>query len=306
MSAHDEAGALRAITYALFANLGIAIAKGAAAFLTGSGAMLAESIHSLADCTNQGFLFVGLRRAKLPPTEEHPLGYGKALFFWSFLVALLLFSMGGLFSVFEGVRKLSAHGEHGLDRPWIAIGVLSLGVLLEGGSLLGALRESREDRHGRSLWRWMRTSRRSELVVVAGEDLAALLGLLLALAAVVTTMITGNPVFDALGTLSIGVLLLVIAFVVGLEVKSLLIGESADPRDRAAIRSFLVEHDTVEEVLSLLTLQLGPDIMVAVKARMAEKDSARALIEDINRCERELKERFPRVRWSFFEPDVRD
>jgi len=303
-------GSTRAILYALLANLGIAVAKSVAAAVTRSGAMLAEAIHSFADCANQGLLFLGMARAKRPASAEHPLGYGKALFFWSFIVALMLFSMGGMFSIYEGVHKLThmpgTGTGHGLERPWIAIAVLTVGLVLEGLSLAGALRESRESRRGKKLWAWFRSSRRSELIVVVGEDLAALLGLSFALAAVCLSAVTGNPLYDALGTIAIGVLLILVAVAVGVEVKSLLIGESAGEEFEGELRGFLAGLREVAEVLNLITYQLGPDIMVAVKARMTETASVAALIEAINRCEREMKARFPEVRWSFFEPDCRD
>ncbi len=298
-------GSTRPILYALGANLGIALAKGVAAWVTGSGSMLAEAVHSLADCANQGLLFVGLARAGRPVSREHPLGHGKAVYFWSFLVALMLFSMGGIFSVYEGIHKLAQlRGAHGVDRPWVAVSVLTVAAVLEGLSLAGALRESRRARKGRSLWSWFRVSRQAELLTVVGEDLAALLGLLLALVGIGLTMLTGNPAFDALGSIAIGFLLLLVAVAVGVEVKSLLIGESADPAVEEEIRGFLAGHGAVAEVLGLITFQLGPDLMVAVRARMAEGDSVQRLLADVNRCERELKAAFPQVRWSFFEPDL--
>ncbi len=299
----------RAILYALGANLGIGAAKAVAAAVTGSGAMLAEAIHSLADCTNQVLLFIGMARSRRPPTPEHPLGHGKAVYFWSFLVAVLLFSMGGLFSLYKGVHELRAAvetGGHGLDRPWVAVVVLVVGIVLEGLSLAGALRESRTERRGRGLWRWFRTSRRSELLVVVGEDLAAVLGLSIALAAVLLAVATGDPAYDAWGSIAIGVLLVVVAVGVGAEVRSLLIGESADPDTARRIRNLVAAQPGVDEVLNLITLQLGPEVMVAVKARMAEQDSVAELVEVINRAEVALKRAFPEVRWVFFEPDVRD
>jgi cation diffusion facilitator family transporter len=290
--------------YALGANLGIALAKGFAAWYTRSGAMLAETIHSFADCANQLLLLVGLRRAKLPATEEHPLGYGKAIYFWSFIVALMLFSMGGIFSVYEGVHKLT-HPEMP-QSPWIAVGVLAVSILLELGSLKGALSEVKKIQGRRTFREWFRQSRQSELIVVVGEDLAALLGLTLALAAVLGTIITGNALFDALGTIAIGVVLVLIAVVVGIEVKSLLIGESADPEAVSALRAFLSARPEIAEVYSLITLQLGNELMVSAKVRMKESVVASALIEDMNRVEAALKTDFPQVRWAFFEPDVRD
>lgn len=295
---------VKAILYALCANLGIALAKGGAAWFTRSGAMLAEAIHSCADSANQILLLVGLRRAKLPASEDHPLGYGKAIYFWSFIVALLLFSMGGMFSVYEGIHKLMRPEMP--TSPWIAVAVLLVSMLLEIASLRGALGEVKKTKGGTPFLKWFRKSRQSELIVVVGEDIAALLGLLLALAAVLATIVTANPLFDALGTVAIGVVLILVAITVGVEVKSLLIGESADPETVAALRLFLAERPEVVTVYNLITLQLGLEVMVAAKVKLRETASPGSLIEDINRVEAGLKEAFPQVRFCFFEPDVRD
>lgn len=270
---------------------------------------MAEAIHSLADCANQGLLFLGMANARRPASREHPLGHGKALYFWSFVVALLLFSMGGLFSIYEGLHKIAAMRtlvgrSHGIENPGIAIAVLTLALAMEALSLTGALRESREARRGRSLWRWFRSSRQSELLVVVGEDVAALLGLSLALAAVVLSVVTGDVVYDGLGSVAIGALLVTVAVAVGVEIKSLLIGESAPPELEEEIRSRLGLDPAVLEVLHVITLQLGPDVMVAVKVRMNEMPSVARLAEEINRCERDLREAHPEIRWIFFEPDL--
>lgn len=304
MSAGSEHGSLRAIFYALGANTGIAIAKGLAAWHTNSGAMLAEAIHSTADCANQGLLLLGLKRAKRAPSETHPLGYGKAIYFWSFLVALLLFSMGGMFSIYEGVHKL-AHPEMP-ESPWIAVAVLAVSIVLEYFSLRGALAEINKVRGAQTLFRWFRGSRQSELIVVFGEDLAALLGLALALLAVLATIATGNPMFDALGTIAIGTVLIGIAIGVGIEVKSLLIGESADPALEAEIEQMLLANGRVTRVFNMITLQLGTDIMLSVKAELAGCRTADELIDAINASEVELRQRFPQLRWIFFEPDRHD
>lgn len=297
-------GSTRAILYALFANGGIAVAKGWAAWYTRSGAMLAEAIHSLADCANQGLLLLGMKRAQRKPDENHPLGYGKTIYFWSFLVAILLFSMGGMFSIYEGVHKL----QHPVmpNNPWVAVAVLAVSILLEWGSLTGAMIEVKKIKGQRTFWRWFRESRQGELVVVVGEDLAALLGLTLALLAVLMTIFTGNPFYDALGTVAIGVVLIVVAVAVAVEVKGMLIGESADPEVQAAMQAFLAERAEVAQVYRLITLQLGTDVMVSVKARMREEQSALKLVDDINTVEAACKARFPQVRWMFFEPDRRD
>ena len=299
-----KADSIKTIFYALGANFLIFIAKSVAAFITGSGAMTAEAVHSLADCGNQGLLLLGMKSAKAPPSPDYPLGHGKAIYFWSFLVALLLFSVGGAFSIYEGVHKLQ-HPEP-LNWPWLAVGVLAFGIVAESFSMWGCMREVNKARGTRSLWHWFRESRQSELIVIFGEDLAALLGLVFALGAVLLTMATGNPAFDAIGTLAIGVLLVVIAVFVAIEVKALLIGQSVDPEVREAIHAFINRRPEVARVFNLITLQLGPDVMVSIKAEMSGDLSGRGLIDAINAVERDLKASFPEIRWSFFEPDVAD
>jgi len=193
-----------------------------------------------------------------------------------------------------------------LRRPWIAISVLVFGIVAESFSMWGCLREVNKARGGRGLWRWFRVSRQSELIVVFGEDLAALLGLVFALVAVVCTMLTGDPIFDAIGTLAIGALLIVVAVFIAIEVKALLIGQSVDPELREEIQTFVEQRAEVARVFKLITLQLGPDVMVSIKAEMRSGMSVSELIDAINAVERDLKARFPDIRWSFFEPDVAD
>ena len=192
---------VKTIFYALGANFAIFVTKAVAASITGSGAMMAEAVHSLADCGNQGLLLLGIQRAKRPPSPDYPLGYGKEIYFWSFLVALMLFSVGGMFSLYEGWHKLHAH--EALNRPWLAVGVLTFGIIAESISMRACLAEVAKARGKLNLWQWFRQSRQAELVVIFGEDLAALLGLAFALIAILLTMITGNPLFDAIGTLGI-------------------------------------------------------------------------------------------------------
>src|SRR6201747_2547820 len=192
----------KAIFYALAANLGIAVCKFAAAAFTSSGAMFAEAIHSTADCGNQILLLFGLKQAREPASPLHPLGAGRAIYFYSLIVALLLFFVGGAFSVYEGVHRVMV--QEPLSHAFVAIGVLGISVVLETLSLMGALREIRKNNPGKSMWRWFRETRESELLVVAGEDIAALAGLAIAFVAVVLTVITGNPLFDALGSIGIG------------------------------------------------------------------------------------------------------
>lgn len=296
-----KADSVKSIIYALVANLVIALAKSAGAAYTGSASLLAEAIHSFADCGNQGLLLYGLKNARQAPTPDHPLGYGKAIYFWSFIVALILFSMGGLFSIYEGVHKLSA--AEPLSSAWVAIAILVFGIVAESFSLFGALREINKVRGERSLWRWFRESRQSELIVILGEDLAALFGLAFALVAISVAAITGNPLFDALGSIGIGVLLILVAIGIAIEVKALLIGQSVEESERLAIRDFIEAEPEVNKVLNILTLQMGRDVMLAVKASMHEAESRR-MVEHINAIEKRLRERFPAIQWIFFEPDT--
>ncbi|HJW47501.1 MAG TPA: cation diffusion facilitator family transporter [Lysobacter sp.] len=293
----------RAILFALGANFAIAVAKGVAAFFTGSSAMLAETVHSLADCGNQLLLLLGLRQAKKPASPDYPLGHGKAIYFWSFLVALMLFSVGGMFSLYEGIHKLQ-HPEP-IKYWWWAAGVLTFGIIAEAISMRACMLEVNKSRGSRSLWQWFRQSRQAELVVIFGEDLAALVGLVLALVAVMLTVVTGNPLWDAIGTIAIGALLVVVAVFVAIEVKAMLIGQSVDPERAQEMRRFIEDREEVGRVISLLTLQLGNDVMVAVQAEMRENQTTHHLAEEINRIERAFKVQFPEVRWSFFEPDLK-
>ncbi|HEY1141593.1 MAG TPA: cation diffusion facilitator family transporter [Lysobacter sp.] len=293
----------RAIFFALGANFAIAVSKGVAAFFTGSSAMLAETVHSLADCGNQLLLLLGMRQAKRPPSPDYPLGYGKAIYFWSFLVALMLFSVGGMFSLYEGIHKLQ-HPEP-LKQWWWAVGVLVFGIVAEGMSMRACLQEVNKARGSRTLWQWFRQSRQAELVVIFGEDLAALLGLVFALVAVVMSVVTGNPLWDAAGTIAIGALLVIVAVFVAIEVKAMLIGQSVDPEREQEMRRFIEAREEVGRVISLITLQLGNEVMVAIQAEMSDRQSTHHLAEEINRVERAFKAQFPEVRWSFFEPDLK-
>jgi cation diffusion facilitator family transporter len=296
-------GSLRAVLYALCANFGILVAKAVAAGITGSTAMLAEAIHSFADCGNQVLLLLGMREAQRAPSREHPLGHGMVVYFWAFLVAVLLFTVGGAFSIYEGMRKLSA--PHPLSWPGVAIVVLVIAVVLESFSLAGCVREIRKVAHGRSLWRFFRESRNSELIVVLGEDIAALAGLVVALGAISLSLLSGNPVFDAAGSILVGALLILMAVLLAIEIKALITGQSAEPEVEAQIRRALTSRPEIAEVFHLITLQLGGGILLAVKARMRESQDASRLIDDVNRVEADLRIAFPQIQWLFFEPDDR-
>jgi cation diffusion facilitator family transporter len=298
-----KADSARTIFYALGANLAIAVAKTGAAITTGSSAMLAEAIHSYADSGNQVLLLWGMKQARRPPSPDYPLGWGKAVFFWSFIVALVLFSLGGLFSVYEGWHKLT-HPED-LRYPWVAVGILVFGLVAEAISMRACLQEVDKVRGARSVWRWFRETRQSELVVILGEDFAALLGLGLALIAVLLAILTGNPMWDGLGSIWIGGVLILVAVGLGVEIKGLLIGQSAEPETEARIREFVERHDGVEKVYRIITMQLGTSLMVALKAKMKARDAAE-LVAAINRAEAAVRREFPEIQWLFFEPDIAD
>ena len=304
MATASKGSTARAILYAFLANAGIAIAKSWAAWLTGSGSMLAEAIHSYADTGNQVLLYLGLKQSQRPPDEDHPLGYGKLSYFWSFIVAILLFSMGGLFSIYEGVHKLN-HPEE-LSQVWVAIVVLVLAILLEGGSLLGCLREIRNVRGDRPFRDWFKHTRNSELVVVLGEDIGAQLGLILALGFLIMASITGNPVYDALGSICIGVILLVISAFVAWRIRALLVGRSADPEIQKTIDEIIASQEGIERVFNTITIQFGPDTMLAAKVKFKPGINIETAVASINDMERELKARVPNLTWSFIEPDVID
>jgi cation diffusion facilitator family transporter len=304
MASSSHNSTARAILYAFLANFGIAIAKTWAAWLTGSGSMLAEAIHSYADTGNQVLLYLGLKQSQRPPDAQHPLGYGKLSYFWSFIVALMLFSLGGLFSIYEGVHKLG-HPEE-LSKLWVAIAVLLLAILLEGASLLGCLREIKKIRGERPFGEWLKHTRNSELVVVLGEDIGAQLGLIMALGFLILAAITGNPVYDAIGSICIGVILLVISVFIAMRVRSLLVGRSADPEIQRLIDEIIAAQDGIEFAFNIITIQFGPDTMLAAKVKVTSGVSIERAIADINALERTLKERIPKLAWCFVEPDVED
>jgi cation diffusion facilitator family transporter len=300
----DHSSSARAILYAFVANLGIALAKLAAALYTKSGSMLAESIHSFADSGNQVLLYLGLKQSQKPADADHPLGYGKATYFWSFIVALLLFSMGGVFSMYEGWHKLHAHEP--LNKPWVAIVVLSVSILLESGSLAGCLREIRKLRGARSLRQWLKSTRNAELVVVLGEDIAALVGLVLALMFVTLAVVTGNPVFDAVGSIVIGVVLVCVSIFIAVRIKGLIVGRSAEEDLQQAINAEISRDPAIVKLFKAITLQMGPQVMLAAKIQMAPGLSVTEAVAHINKLEQRIKAQFPEVGWCFFEPDNED
>lgn len=300
----STSGGTRAIMAALAANLGIAVTKFVAFLLTGSSAMLAEAVHSVADSGNQMLLIVGGRRAKRQADAEHPFGYGQARYYYAFVVAIVLFTLGGLFALFEAWEKF--HDPHPIESwQWVPIAVLLAAMVMEGLSLRTAVREATPARGHGSWWRFIRTSRSPELPVVLLEDSGALLGLLFALFGVSMTLVTADGRWDAVGSAAIGLLLVVIAVVLARETKSLLLGEGATPEHVAAIRAALV-GEGVPEVIHLRTMHLGPDeLLVAAKIAVPAAASAADVAAAIDAAEVRVRAAVPLARLIYLEPDLR-
>lgn len=296
----SHSNSTKAIFYAFAANLGIALAKTGAAMWTGSGALLAEAIHSYADCGNQVLLFIGMKRSDKQATRKHPMGYARESYLWSMMVAITLFSVGGMFSIYEGWLRYSE--PHEIDNAGVALVVLLIAIVLETLSLRGALAALQEERGERSLWRWFKETGSSELMVVTGEDIAALVGLIFALLSLGLAVITGNTAFDALGSMMIGILLIVVAVVIGREVYSLLIGEAAEDI-RSAVEAYLDAESKVIRVLNVWAINHGNSVMLAIKAELEPELRVAEAVDVINGFEKRIKELHPRVRWIFFEID---
>ncbi|MHB1615219.1 MAG: cation diffusion facilitator family transporter [Actinomycetes bacterium] len=296
-------GSAKAVLAALAANLGIAAAKFAAFAVTGAGALAAEGVHSLADSGNQVLLLVGGRRARRAASEEHPFGYGRVRYVYAFIVSIVLFSLGGLFAIDEGWHKLVHPGR--ISDPGWAIGVLMAAMVLEGLSLRTAVREAGPSRAGRGWVDFIRTAKAPELPVVLLEDVGALVGLVLALIGVVLSVLTGDGRFDAAGTLAIGLLLVVIAVVLAVEISSLLVGEGASPADVARIHHALVDAAEVERVVHLRTLYVAPDqLLVAAKIAVRAEDSAATVARVIDAAESRVRIAVPAVGPIYLEPDI--
>lgn len=296
-------GGKKAIVAALLANLGIAITKFIAWAISGSASMLAEAVHSVADTGNQGLLLLGARQSKRTPDPEHPFGYGRERFVYAFVVSIILFSIGGVFSIYEGIDKLRE--PHELTNAWLPILVLIIAIGLESFSLRTAIRESNKIR-GKETWiQFIRHSKAPELPVVLLEDVAALTGLVFAFLGVGLTVITGNSVWDAVGTLAIGVLLVTVAIVLGIETKSLLVGEGARPEDTKAIRDAINADPQVEALIHLKTLYLGPEeLLVGAKVAFSPKKKLADVASAINALEARVRAAVPVARVIYIEPDI--
>ncbi|HEY6533035.1 MAG TPA: cation diffusion facilitator family transporter [Acidimicrobiales bacterium] len=296
-------GSTRAILAALFANLGIAIAKFIGFLFTSSSSMLAESVHSVADTGNQALLLLGGRRSRREATQQHPFGFGRERFFWAFVVSIVLFTLGSAFALYEGIEKL-LH-PHELESAEWAIGILLVAICLESWSFRTAVKEARPLKGNASWVRFIRRSKQPELPVVLLEDAGALIGLVLALAAVGMSIITGNAVWDGVGTTCIGVLLGAIAIVLAIEMKSLLIGEAASEADEAAITAAIVGADSVRQLIDLRTEHIGPEtILVAAKVQFDDGLTMRELADVVDALEARVRGAVPAAARIFVEPDV--
>lgn len=299
---HD--GSRRAVIAALIANMGIAIAKTVGFMLTGAASMQAEAVHSMADSGNQALLLWGSAAAKREASADHPFGYGRERYFWSFVVSLVIFSLGSLFAIYEGVHKIM--DPHALANPSIAVGILLVGLLLEGYSFRTAVKEANLHRRG-SWWRFIRRTKNPELPVVLLEDLGALLGLCIALGGIGLAVYTGDPRFDAAGSIAIGVLLAVIAIILAIEMKSLLIGESATVDDVNRLRELILSGEEVKRIIHMRTLHVGPEeLLVAAKLEFDADLSLRELSPLINGVEARIREQMPIATIIYIEPDVYD
>ena len=296
-------GGLKAVIAALIANLGIAVSKFIAFIFTGSSSMLSEAIHSVADSGNQILLLIGNKRASKPADERHPFGYGRRRFVYGFIVAIVLFLVGGLFSLYEGFHKWQ-HPEP-LSDWWIAVLVLVVAIGLETYSFRTAMREANKARGKRSLFGFVKAARQPELPVILLEDAGALAGLVFALFGVSAAVLTGDGRFDALGAMAVGTLLVVIAVFLAIEMTAMLVGESALPEEVAAIREALESSSGVERVIHLRTMHVGPDeLLVAAKIAISHSDTGAAIAADIDGAEVALRAAVPTARYIFLEPDL--
>ena len=297
-------GSTRAIIAALIANIGIAVTKFIAAAISGSASMFAEAIHSVADSGNQILLIIGGKRSRREATAAHPFGYGRSRYIYAFMVSIVLFSIGGLFSVMEGFSKLQH--PHELEAAWLPLSVLGVSIVLESFSLRTALREAKHERGSQSLAKYIRHAKSPELPVVLLEDMAALIGLALAFAGVGLTVLTHNPIWDAIGTLAIGFLLVAVAVILGAETSSLLVGEGANATDTGKIRAALESTDGVESVIHMKTLYLGPDeLMLAAKIGVVASASALEIAQVIDDAETAVRGVVPATRVIYLEPDIK-
>ncbi|MFE3183580.1 cation diffusion facilitator family transporter [Streptomyces violascens] len=299
----SASGGTKAIVAALSANLAIAAAKFVAFLFSGSSSMLAESVHSLADSGNQGLLLLGGKKAQREATPQHPFGYGRERYIYAFLVSIVLFSVGGMFAVYEGYEKIQH--PHAIEAWYWPVGVLVFAIVAEGFSFRTAIKESNVTRGGLSWKEFIRRAKAPELPVVLLEDFGALVGLVLALLGVGLALATGDGVWDGIGTLCIGVLLILIALILAAETKSLLLGEAAGTDEVAKIKAAIVDGDTVTSVIHMRTLHLGPEeLLVAAKIAVQHDDTAQEVATAINEAESRIRAAVPIARVIYLEPDI--
>lgn len=291
------------IIQSLAVNLAIAVVKAGAAVYTKSGAMLAEALHSFSDCGNQILLLVGIRQARKPADEKHPFGYGRAVYFWSFMVALLLFLGGGAFSIYEGIHKV-LHPE-AVENVWVGLGILGVSLLLEGGATLSNIKELNKRRGKKPFMQYLRDTTDSDLVVVFGENSAAVLGLGFAIIALGLAAVTHDGKWDGIGSIAIGLVLVGVAVFLAVEVSSLLIGEAADPDVVAAAKEIVRDMPDLDHVLNIVTMQQGPgEVLVHMKISMTPSITVERACELINEFEARFREARPECRWVYVEPDI--
>ncbi|MGW7318857.1 cation diffusion facilitator family transporter [Streptomyces sp. NPDC054854] len=301
----SASGGTRAIVAALAANLAIAVAKFVAFLFSGSSSMLAESVHSLADSGNQGLLLLGGKKAKREATPQHPFGYGRERYIYAFLVSIVLFTVGGMFAIYEGIEKINH--PHAIEAWYWPVGVLIFAIIAESFSFRTAIKESNEVRGGQTWSQFIKRAKAPELPVVLLEDLGALVGLVLALGGVGIALATGNGVWDGIGTLCIGILLIIIAIVLAAETKSLLLGEAAGVDEVEKIKVAIVDGDVVTRIIHMRTLHLGPEeLLVAAKIAVAHDDTATEVAKAINAAEARIREAVPIARVIYLEPDIFD
>ena len=295
------AGSEKAVVAAMAANASIAVAKFFGFFMTGAASMLAEGVHSVADSGNQALLLWGGRAARREPDERRPFGYGRERYFWAFVVALILFTLGGVYAMYEGIEKL-LH-PHAIEQAGWAIGILAVGVVLETGSFLIAFKESKKVKGQASWWDFIRLTKSPELPTVLLEDIGALLGLVFALIGVTLAATTGEARFDAMGSIAIGVLLIAIAVILAIEMRSLLIGEAAAAGVDTRIISLVKQSPQVEQVFALRTQHLGPDdLLIGIKAEFPDSMTFSEIAREIDAIEARLREELPAARFIYVEP----
>ena len=293
------------IIQSLIVNVVIVVSKGFAAFMTGSGAMLAETIHSSADCGNQVLLLFGVKQSSRPADSQHPFGYGMSVYFWSFMVAMLLFSIGGMFSIYEGVHKYN-NPEPVHEIAW-GIGVLLFAIALEGYATYSNVVELNKRKGQNSFFNYLRTTKDSDLIVIFGENSAAVLGLVIAIIALLVSYFTGDSRYDAMGSLAIGVVLILVAIFLAVEVKSLLIGESADSIIVETIEAIIEKEPNITQVINCRTIQQGPgEVLVCVKIKCSPDLNTESISKLINHFEKELRSVRPEVKWLYVEPDFQE